>query len=158
MKANDWDRYFFAIAEVVKTKSKDPHTKFGCVIVDEDHSIRTTGYNSLPRGINDNVSKRYVRPEKYLWFEHAERNAIYNAARIGVSLKGSTLYLPVPPCVDCGRAIIQSGIKVVKYDKTSWNEYFKKQDKSKNNSWVFSINKSLKMLREAGVKVIAVEI
>lgn len=54
----------------------------------------------------------HKRPEKYQWVEHAERNAIYNAAREGITLKGSTAYLnwePVP-CSDCARALIQAGI------------------------------------------------
>jgi dCMP deaminase len=49
---------------------------------------------------------------KYKWVEHAERNAVYNAARVGVSLKGCTAYLnwePIP-CADCTRAFIQAGI------------------------------------------------
>jgi dCMP deaminase len=54
----------------------------------------------------------HKRPEKYQWVEHAERNAIYNAAREGITLKGSTAYLnwePVP-CSDCTRALIQAGV------------------------------------------------
>ena len=73
--------------------------------------IVSTGYNSFPRGIDDNVAERQERPEKYFWFEHAERNAIYNAARIGVSTKGCTMFLTCDiPCADCARGIINAGI------------------------------------------------
>ena len=48
--------------------------------------------------------------EKFFWFEHAERNAIYNAARVGMSLKDCTIYVNRFPCADCTRAIIQAGI------------------------------------------------
>ena len=88
-----WKDYFVSIAEQVKEKSKDIKTKIGAVIVGKDNEILSTGYNSFPRGLNDNVVQRQERPEKYFWFEHAERNAIYNAARIGVSLKQSTVYI-----------------------------------------------------------------
>ena len=89
----EWNRYFFNIAEEVKKKSKDKNTQIGAVIVGQDKEIVSTGYNSFPRGIDDNKIERQEKPEKYFWFEHAERNAIYNAARIGVSTKGCTIYL-----------------------------------------------------------------
>lgn len=89
----DWDAYFMSLCYMVSIKSKDQSTKYGAVIVGPDHEIRSTGYNSFPRGVNDNLSERQKRPEKYLWFEHAERNAIYNAARMGTPLNGTTLYV-----------------------------------------------------------------
>jgi len=51
-----------------------------------------------------------MRPAKYRWTEHAERNAIFSAARMGVSIVGATMYLPWFPCAECARAIVQSGI------------------------------------------------
>jgi dCMP deaminase len=109
-KKKRWDSYFMEIAEKTAVLSKDESTKLGCVIVGPDREIRSTGFNSFPRGINDNMKERQVRPIKYKFFEHAERNAIYNAARVGVPLKGCTLYCRWPPCSDCARAIIQTGI------------------------------------------------
>jgi len=76
----DWQDYFIGIANQVKLKSKDKNTQIGAVIVGEDNEVVSTGYNSFPRGIDDDVPERQERPEKYHWFEHAERNAIYNAA------------------------------------------------------------------------------
>ena len=99
------DEYYFSIAEVVKLKSKDESTKVGCVIVGEDGQIISTGYNSFVRGIDDNVNSRQERPEKYFWFEHAERNAIYNASRSGICLLNSTIYVPGIPCADCMRML-----------------------------------------------------
>jgi dCMP deaminase len=72
--------------------------------------VRAIGFNGFPRGLNDEEADRHQRPAKYLWTEHAERNAIYTAARNGVSLAGSRMYLPWFPCVDCARAIVQAGI------------------------------------------------
>lgn len=81
------------------------------MIVGKDNEIVSTGYNSFPRGIDDSIPERQERPEKYYWFEHAERNAIYNAARIGVSTSGCTMYLTCGiPCADCARGIINAGI------------------------------------------------
>ena len=120
----NWIDYFLNIAESVKLKSKDRRTQIGAVIVGEDKEIVSTGFNSFPRGINDDVEERQVRPEKYYWMEHAERNALYNAARIGVSTKNTTMYLTCGvPCTDCAKGIISSGVKAI---------YCKTEDTTKN--------------------------
>ena len=139
----NWDEYFINIAEQVKLKSKDNKTKIGVVIVGRDNEIVSTGYNSFPRGINDDVEERQERPEKYFWFEHAERNAIYNAARIGVSTLGTTMYMTCGiSCADCARAIINSGISkiVLREGKGATNE-----------KWQESAERSMIMFKEAGV-------
>lgn len=111
----DWDRRYMDVADLLATWSKDPHRQVGCVIVGDAGQILATGYNGMPRGVNDDVPGRYERPEKYFWFEHAERNAIYNAARAGLSLVGARMYATYSPCADCARGIIQSGIWTVVY-------------------------------------------
>ena len=108
-----WDKYYLDICKVVAARSKDPNTQIGCVIIGPNHEIRSTGYNSFPRGIRDDVPERLVRPTKYLWIEHAERNAICNAARAGTATEGCTLYVEIMPCMDCARAIVQAGITEV---------------------------------------------
>jgi dCMP deaminase len=105
-----WDRRFMQLAELVGSWSKDRSTKVGCVIVGTDHEVRAIGFNGFPRFVDDDIDERHERPAKYAWTEHAERNAIYSAVRIGVALKGCTMYLPWFPCMDCARAIVQSGI------------------------------------------------
>ena len=119
----DWDSYYLAICRVVATRSKDPLTKLGCVIAGPAHEIRSTGYNSFPRGIRDDVTERSERPEKYLWMEHAERNAIYNAARAGTALEKCTIYVELMPCMDCARAIVQAGIEEVVIDADRMSRY-----------------------------------
>ena len=143
----NWTEYFLNIAEQVKLKSKDESTQIGAVIVGEDNEVLSTGYNSFPRGMDDSKQERQERPEKYFWFEHAERNAIYNAARIGVSLKNSTIYLTSGlPCMDCARGIVNSGVKIV---------YCKQVCTTKNkDKWEESQQKSLELLGECGVDVI----
>jgi len=140
-----WVEYFQNLAHQVKLKSKDENTQIGAVIVGKDKEIVSTGYNSFPRGIKDNKKERQERPEKYFWFEHAERNAIYNAARIGVSTKGCTIYLSCGiPCADCARGIINAGIVRI---------FCERQDTTKGIIWAESSEKSWEMFEEAGVKV-----
>lgn len=110
---SDWDDYFMGMARHAATKSKDRSVKVGAVIVGRGNAILSTGWNGFPRGVDDYVEERHERPTKYLWTEHAERNAIFNAASLGVPLWGSTLYTTLMPCCDCARAIIQSGIHLV---------------------------------------------
>ena len=140
----NWDEYFINIAEQVKLKSKDNKTKIGVVIVGKDNEIVSTGYNSFPRGINDTIDERQERPEKYYWFEHAERNAIYNAARIGVSTKGTTMYLTCGiPCADCCRGIINAGITKIVCEVGEAG--------AKGPKWEESGKRSLEMFTEADV-------
>jgi dCMP deaminase len=118
----DWDAYFMAMLPIIGSRSHDPHTETACLIVDEDRRIRSTGYNGLPSGVREDIATRFERPEKYYWIEHAERNAIYSAARMGVALKGCTLYLNWYPCMDCARAIVQAGIRRIVCDKARTEE------------------------------------
>jgi dCMP deaminase len=118
-----WDEYYLNICKAVAERSKDPNTQVGCVIAGPAHEIRSTGYNSPPRGIRDDVPERLERPTKYLWMEHAERNAIYNAARCGTPLEGCTIYIELMPCMDCARAIVQSGIREVVVSRQRMSQY-----------------------------------
>jgi len=111
-----WDAFFMSMCECVSQKSKDTSTKVGSVIVGPENEVRSLGFNGFPRGVQDTgieIQNRYMRPQKYKWTEHAERNAIYNAARMGVPLRGTRIYVPYLPCCDCMRAIIQSGIESI---------------------------------------------
>jgi dCMP deaminase len=141
----NWDEYFINIAEQVKLKSKDNNTKIGVVLVGKNNEIVSTGYNSFPRGINDAVVERQEKPEKYFWFEHAERNCIYNAARIGVSTLGTTMYMTCGiSCADCARAIISAGVEkiVLRGGKGAMSP-----------KWQESAERSNQMFKEAGIIV-----
>jgi dCMP deaminase len=119
MFSSAWDERFMLLAHQIARWSKEKGRRVGAVIVGPDKEIRSTGFNGLPRGVRDDVEARHCRETgaKYLWSSHAERNAIYNAARIGVSLKGCIMYVPWFPCVECAKAIIQSGIsELVAYE------------------------------------------
>jgi len=142
----NWISYFRNIAHQVKLKSKDVNTKIGAVVVGQDNEIVSTGYNSFPRGINDSFILRQERPEKYYWFEHAERNALYNAARIGVSTKNCKMFLTCGiPCADCARGIINSGITEIYCEDTLSGATGKK--------WEDHAERSIMMFNEAKVKI-----
>ncbi|HOY47735.1 MAG TPA: dCMP deaminase family protein [Alphaproteobacteria bacterium] len=147
MFSEKWNNRFMDLARNISTWSKDDSTKVGCVIIGPDKEIRSTGYNGLPRGVDDSNPERKERPVKYSFFEHAERNAIYNATLFGTSLRDCSIYVTVAPCADCARAIIQSGIKEVFFCVPN-----PKDEKSKLAGWRDSIKYSLEMFDEAGVK------
>ena len=116
--------YYMSLAYMVSMQSEDTSTRIGAVIVGPDKEIRSTGYNGFPRGCEVSP-ERMTRPEKYSWVEHAERNAIFNAARMGISVKDCIIFVNALPCPDCARAIIQSGISHVIYHldfEAGWGE------------------------------------
>lgn len=127
MKARErnrtWDDHYMALANEWSKMSKDCSSQFGCVIVNNENIQLTAGFNSPIRYIDDDMRDIHDRPQKYSWYEHSERNAIYNASRIGVSLLGSKLYVNSIPCDGCARAIIQSGIKEVIVNKLGSEDY-----------------------------------
>lgn len=111
-----WDLRFLDLAKLVSSWSKDPSTKVGAVIVDEQNIIVSVGFNGFPRGIEDNDRLNH-RDTKYAVIVHAENNALMFAKR---PLDNCTLYTyPFMPCPKCAGMIIQSGIKrIVSYKNT----------------------------------------
>lgn len=98
-------------AVAVATFSPDPSVQNGAVVLDRDAAIAGWGCNRFPLFVDDTPGERWERPAKYLWVEHAERNAIYMAAKHGIPTAGGTLVCPWAACADCARAIIQAGIE-----------------------------------------------
>ena len=127
--------------------STDPSTQNGAVLVSfdgwRDGQIVAWGANHFPQGVLES-DERWQRPLKYSYVEHAERNAIFDAAARGVATAGLTMYVPWFACADCGRAIIQAGIREVVGHKLPILT-------DKNGSWDESIRIALGMLDEAGV-------
>lgn len=125
--------------------SKDQSTKVGALILGLQNEPLSWGYNGFPRGADDVRPERHDRTkEKYKWAEHAERNAIYSAARSGHKLVGSRIYVSsLPTCVDCARAIIQSGI----------TEVYLEADALLQDRWKENWDLTQKMYEECGVKV-----
>ena len=137
-----WDKRFIELARHISQWSKDPSTKVGCVVVGEDRQIMSTGFNGFPRGIEDD-ERLSDRSKKYPLICHAEENAIMQAARVGVSLKGCTVFVTWSPCSRCTRSMIQAGItKIVFPDDQDIPERWQED---------FEIAKA--MMAEAGVQV-----
>jgi len=101
-----WDEYFLDLAEQVSRRSPDPSTKHGCVLVDADRRVVSTGYNGPVAGLpNDLVP--LTRPAKYDWLIHAEDNAVAFAR---CDLRGATAYVTGMPCAACFRRLLQVGV------------------------------------------------
>ena len=139
----NWNKRFLNLATHISNWSKDPSTKVGCVVVGPDNEIRSTGFNGLPRGIEDNEERLNNREIKYPMICHAEENAIMHAARIGISLKECTAYVTWPPCTRCARSLIQAGILTVIYPKNA----------EIPERWASDFELSMSMFKEAGIEL-----
>ena len=138
-------RYYLRKAyRLAQHNSHDPRTQNGAVIVDPDNDkVIGMGVNCFPYGVST-LPERMERPLKYSWMEHAERNAIYWAARNGSSTYGAIMYCPWFSCADCARSIIQAGISKVIGHKQVFEKYG-------SGPWDDSINIGNQMFKEAGV-------
>lgn len=123
---NKWDKRFMQMAELVGSWSScfQQNRHVGAIVV-KDKRILTTGYNGAPSGIitcverGECIRRKENIPsgtrQEYCYAVHAEQNAIIQAARLGVSLNGATMYCTHQPCVICARMIINSGITKLIY-------------------------------------------
>ena len=121
-----WSGYHMAIALLSSKRSKDPNTKVGACIVDDDTNVIVgIGYNGLPRGCPDTDFPWNTDGEdnKYLYVVHAEANAIINSFK--KDLSKCTLYCTLFPCNSCAKLIIQSGIKNVVFLNENNKEVYK---------------------------------
>lgn len=138
---------FFAQAVAAADHSKDTSTQVGALLIGPEGEGGPFGYNGAPRHCEADSpgDPRGERPEKYFWFEHAERNVIYSAARTGYRTIGCTMIVTHPPCMDCARAIVQAGIKRVCYPRPEsaflerWQEHYER---------------ALRLFDECGVEII----
>ena len=113
-KQSEWDEYFMKIAEVVASKSKDPSSKMGCVIVDENKRVVSLGYNGMPQGADESKMTLSERPMKYYFVIHSEMNALIFAKR---DLAGCTVYNRVATCENCLKYCLQAGITRFVYEE-----------------------------------------
>lgn len=107
-KQREWDEYFMKIAEAVATKSKDPSSQMGCVIVDEKKRVVSVGYNGMLQGADESKMTLKERPMKYYFAIHSEMNALIFAQR---DVAGCTVYNKVATCENCLKYCLQAGIK-----------------------------------------------
>ena len=148
MSMSKWDKRFMDMAEVVASWSScyQENRHIGAVIV-KDKRILTTGYNGAPSGVESCAEKGECLRKKLnipsgtrhelCYAVHAEQNAIAQAAKLGISVEGATLYCTHQPCVICAKMIINSGISKVVF-KYGYPDEF-----------------SLKLFEEAKVEVVS---
>ena len=123
-----WDLRFMEIARTVAGWSScfQANRHVGAVIT-KDKRIMTTGYNGAPAGMKTCKEKGECLRMKLgipsgqraelCYAAHAEQNAIIQAAKLGISIDGATLYCTHQPCSTCARIICNSGIKRVVYEQ-----------------------------------------
>jgi len=119
-----WDEYFMQIAEIVKTRSTCLRRQVGAVIV-RDNRIITTGYNGAPSRLKECTEMGFCKREQLnipsgqrhelCRALHAEQNAIIQAANLGISTKGATMYVTLQPCVICAKMAVNAGIVKIVY-------------------------------------------
>ena len=114
-----WDEYFMEVAHTVAKRATCDRGRSGCVIA-RDKQILVTGYVGSPRGLPHcdevgHLMKKVLHEDgrttqHCMRTVHAEQNAICQAARLGISLEGATLYCRMTPCRTCAMLIINCGI------------------------------------------------
>jgi dCMP deaminase len=136
-KRVDWHEYFMNIAEQVATRSTCDRKNVGAVIV-RDKTILSTGYNGSLRGAphcdeigHDMENGHCVRTV------HAEANAIAQAAKNGVGIDNSEIYVTASPCLNCFKLVTNSGIKTVYYKEFYRDERITEYAKQSGVSLVF---------------------
>lgn len=141
----DWDEYFMQIAVLTSSRSTCLRRQVGAVIVKDKHII-ATGYNGAPRGLDhcteiggclrDKLGIPSGERHELCRALHAEQNAIIQAATMGQSVEGGTIYITHQPCIICAKMIINAGIERIVV-KEGYPDDF-----------------SVKILEEAGKKII----
>ncbi|MDR3085424.1 MAG: cytidine/deoxycytidylate deaminase family protein [Christensenellaceae bacterium] len=128
MAFDKWDLRFIEMTRTIAGWAScfKPDRKMGAVIV-RDKRILTTGYNGAPQGILPCVERGECLRVKLgipsgtraelCYAVHAEQNALVQAARMGVSVFGATLYVSYSPCAICAKLIINAGISRVVYER-----------------------------------------
>ena len=129
-KQQKWDEYFMEIAEAVSAKSKDPSSKMGCVIVDKNKRVVSTGYNGLVQGSQESKMTLSERPMKYYFVIHSEMNALIFAHQ---DLTGCTVYNRVATCENCLKYCLQAGIKRFVYRELRVSSHSTDPKKSMTN-------------------------
>ncbi len=143
-KRPSWDEYFMQITELVATRSTCLRRKVGAIIV-KNKRILTTGYNGPPEGLKhcdqlggclrDKLGIPSGERQELSRAVHAEQNAIIQAAKLGISIDGGTIYVTNHPCFICAKMLINAGIKRIVYKEGYPDEFAKG------------------ILKEAGIKV-----
>lgn len=127
--------------------SKDPSRKICAVAFDKHLNRLASGFNGCPRGVDD-LPERYQKPLKSFYIVHAEANLVASAARLGISLEGSSvLVTELWPCANCAGLLVQAGVKEV------WCPSKPTSGKVISKEWADNFHISRQIFNEAGVKL-----
>lgn len=127
-----WDQYFLKLAMLASERATCPRMHCGCVIVKKKHVV-ATGYNGSLPGLEHCEDVGCLIVDNHcIRTNHAEMNALMQAAKNGVSVSGGTAYVTNMPCTTCAKALIGAGIKRVvvfsDYHSTHAEKFFKEAD------------------------------
>ncbi|MBL7036266.1 cytidine/deoxycytidylate deaminase family protein [Candidatus Microgenomates bacterium] len=121
-KKPSWDEYFMQIMDATSKRASCDRGRASCVFV-KDRQVLVTGYVGSPAGLPhcDDVGHQMKKlthedgstTDHCMRTVHAEQNAICQAAKRGVSIEGSTVYVNMTPCRTCAMLLINSGVKRV---------------------------------------------
>lgn len=138
-----WDEYFMKLAHEVATRTTCMRRAVGAIIV-KDRRILASGYNGVPTGLTHCSETGCLRQElgvpsgqrhEICRGLHAEQNAIIQAARYGIDISDSSIYITTQPCVVCAKMIINAGIQEIVYQNPYDDEL------------------AMSLLNEAGIKM-----
>lgn len=138
-----WHYRFLQMAAFTGSWSKDPSTKVGCVIVDQNKTVLAGGFNGFPRGVDDSDARLQDREIKYKLTCHAEANAVASAAARGVVIAGGICYTTGYPCSSCAVLLVQAGIRQICYLA---NQDFETR-------WAAEVESSKMVFMECGISV-----
>ena len=143
-----WDEYFMDMAVLTAKRSTCLRRQVGAVIVKDKHII-ATGYNGAPRGVphcdekggclRQQLNVPSGERHELCRALHAEQNAIIQAATLGQSIEGGTIYVTNQPCVICAKMIINAGIRRIVVKEGYPDEL------------------AVEILREAGLSIVMLE-
>lgn len=148
-KRPSWDEYFMGMAKLTSQRSTCLRRKVGAVIVKDKHII-ATGYNGAPRGLShcaelggclrEELNVPSGQRHELCRALHAEQNAIIQAATLGQSIEGASIYITHQPCSICSKMIINAGIDRIVVDEGYPDEL------------------ATNLLEEAGIKVVKLDL
>jgi dCMP deaminase len=119
--------------------------KVGAVLALRD-GVEIAACNTFPVGIR-NLDERHAGDGRFVWMEHAERRAIFEAARRGGATAGAHITSTFFPCIDCARAIVEAGIVCLDTPAPAFEDAI----------WGASFERSQVILQEGGVEIRVIE-
>jgi dCMP deaminase len=139
---------YFKLAEQQAILFSKDSTKVGAILLAPgSHQVLSLGYNGMPRNVDESIERRWERPTKYKYVEHAERNALYNACRHGTPLQGCVAVVTMFPCCDCARALIQAGVSTLVTVKPDFGR----------EVWGSDSAISMEMFQEVGISLLLLD-